>query len=391
MEVQVFMLFQIVHSAGSAIYFVFSILLLLASQVPRTNPGCGWWAAAIFVAFVARLAFLSVQADDAALAKLLYALLSITEKLLLLIGAARFFATVLSPRILLLMTLSMQLWLLSAHFYQYSSAVYSSGLALFNASCLLLFIISVLRGTVALHAGIKLTIILTCALLMLHWLLFVPISRMVYHDWRTVAFIIGTALVVMQYTALIAAVLSLFQKRLLDSESKALELAYKDPLTGLSNKRYVDALFGKALQLATRPHQFLALYYIDLDKFKPVNDQAGHKVGDLVLQQVAQRMQACLRSTDICARIGGDEFVVIATQLEQQQQAAEIAKKILHCLQQPYIVEGKTYQLGASIGISLYPKHGTAFADLLEKADAAMYQMKNAGRGGYRFFDSEIA
>ncbi|WP_215399229.1 GGDEF domain-containing protein [Rheinheimera oceanensis] len=391
MEVQVFMLFQIVHSAGSAIYFVFFVLLLLASRVPRTNPGCGWWAAAIFVAFIARLTFLHVQADDAALAKLLYALLSITEKLLLLIGAARFFGVVLSRRTLLFVVLLMQLWLLNAHLYQFSTAVYSFGLALFNAVCLLIFIITVWYGSVALQRGIKLTIILTCALLMLHWLLFVPISRMLYQDWRTMAFIIGTALVVMQYTALIAAVLSLFQQRLLESESKALELAYKDPLTGLSNKRYVDTLFGKALQLATRPHQFLALYYIDLDKFKPVNDQAGHKVGDLVLKEVAQRMQTCLRSTDICARIGGDEFVVIATQLEQQSQAAGIAEKILQSLQQPYVVEGKTYQLGASIGISLYPEHGAAFSDLLEKADTAMYQMKNAGRGGYRIFHSEIA
>lgn len=380
------MLFQIVHSAGSAVYFVFFLLLLLASRVPRTNPGCGWWAAAIFVAFVARLAFLSVQADDAALAKLLYALLSVTEKLLLLIGTGMFFGAVLSNRTLTLSTLLMQLWLLSAHVFNYSAALYSSGLALFNAAFLLLVIITVWRGTTALYHGIKLTIVLTCSLLMLHWLLFVPISRIFYQDWRTVAFIIGTALVVMQYTALIAAVLSLFQKRLLDSESKALELAYKDPLTGLSNKRYVDALFGKALQLATRPHQFLALYYIDLDKFKPVNDQAGHKVGDLVLQQVAQRMQACLRSTDICARIGGDEFVVIATQLEQQSQAAEIAEKILQCLQQPYHIADNSYQLGASIGISLYPSHGTTFGDLLDKADTAMYQIKNAGRGGYRIY-----
>lgn len=380
------MLFQIVHTAGSAIYFVFFILFLLSSRVPRTNAGSGWWALAIFLAFLARLSFLGIHTDDAAMAKLLYSLLTLSEKLMLMIGCARFFGPIFKTRSLVGLVLIMQLWVLSAHVWQYPSWLYSTGLSVFNGLCLFILIITVWRGTAPIHPLIKTAIVLLSALLMLHWLMFVPVSRFFYEAWRTTAFIAGTGMVVLLYTALISAVFSMFQQRLQESESRALELAYKDPLTGLSNKRYVDALFDKALQLATRPHQSLAVYYIDLDKFKPVNDQAGHKVGDMVLKEVALRLQSCIRSTDICARIGGDEFVVIATQLEQESHAADIASKILDRLNATYRIDNHEYHVGASIGVSIYPAHGDIFTDLLEKADSAMYQMKNSGRGGYCIF-----
>ncbi|TXH96814.1 MAG: GGDEF domain-containing protein [Rheinheimera sp.] len=161
---------------------------------------------------------------------------------------------------------------------------------------------------------------------------------------------------------MLSTVIVLFCRRLTESEAKALELAYQDPLTGLSNKRYVDVLFGQALQLANRPHQALAVFYIDLDNFKPINDSAGHKTGDAVLQEVARRLKASLRSTDICARIGGDEFVVIATQIEQEEYVQEIAAKLLKQMQQPVVIDGHSYELGASIGVSLHPRHGQELA-----------------------------
>lgn len=378
------MLFYVIHSAGSAIYLVFFFLLLIARKVPRTNPGCGWWALAICLASAARLSFAWMQETDADLAKLLYSLLTLSEKLALLIGVVRFFAANINIAALCTMVFTMQLWVLSAYLLHYSATTYSSGLALFNAICLAMVCWYTWRSTVVVPKFSKAAIVACSAVMALHWLIFVPVSRLLYADWRTMAFVAGTIVMVLLYTALISAVLMLFQKRLLDSESHALELAYKDPLTGLSNKRYVDSLFGKALQLANRPHQHLALYYIDLDKFKPVNDEAGHKAGDLVLKTVAERLTSAIRSTDICARLGGDEFIVVATQLENTEQANLIAEKLLSCLSEAYQVNNKTYHIGASIGISLYPEHGKTFPELLEKADEAMYAMKREGRGGYR-------
>lgn len=378
------MLFYVVHAAGSAIYFVFFFLLLLASRVPRTNLGCGWWALAIFLACIARVSFSWMQADDAAIAKLLYALLTLAEKLALLIGVIKFFNVEVKLRTVLSMVGVMQLWVLSAHFFQYGSSVYSIGLALCNAICLGMVSWFVWNSTVTIPRISKVAIVTASSLMVLLWLIFVPVSRYLYADWRTMSFVAGTFVMVLLYTSLISAVFVLFQKRLLDSEMKALDLAYKDPLTGLSNKRYIDALFGQALQLANRPHQLLALYYIDLDKFKPVNDEAGHKAGDQVLKNVAERLTKAIRSTDICARLGGDEFVVIATQLESDEQAELIATKLLSCLNEDHEVNNRRYQVGASIGVSLYPHHGATFMKLLERADEAMYVMKKEGRGGYR-------
>jgi diguanylate cyclase (GGDEF)-like protein len=236
---------------------------------------------------------------------------------------------------------------------------------------------------------LKRGIVLVLCLLALHWSLVVPLYLWWLPDWRQLGFVYGTALAMLQYLLLLMAVIMLFCRRLTESESKALELAYQDPLTGLSNKRYVDVLFGQALQLANRPHQALAVFYIDLDNFKPINDSAGHKTGDLVLQEVARRLKASLRSTDICARIGGDEFVVIATQIEQEHYVQEIAAKLLKQLQKPVEINGHSYELGASIGVSLHPRHGQELAELLEKADSAMYQVKQQGRNGYRLYSGE--
>lgn len=190
-------------------------------------------------------------------------------------------------------------------------------------------------------------------------------------------------LALVQYLSLLASVLLQFQKRLLAAEERALELAYHDPLTGLNNKHYLSNLFEQALLLATRPHHLLAVIYIDLDNFKPINDSAGHKTGDRVLKEVARRLKACTRSTDISARVGGDEFIVIATQLESEGQIDGIAQKLLRQLTSEIQVEKETYTLGASVGISLYPVHGEHLASLIELADEAMYQVKRDGKNGY--------
>ena len=219
------MLFYSIHSAGSAIYLVFFFLLLIARKVPRTNPGCGWWALAIFLACLARLSFSWIHEADVATAKLLYSLLTLAEKLALLIGVARFFAVNINLAALCSMVIAMQLWILSAHFLQYNATTYSSGLALFNAICLAMVSWYTWRSTVVIPTLSKTAIVLSSTAMALLWLIFVPVSRYLYADWRTMSFVAGTVVMVLLYTSLISAVLVLFQKRLLDSEAQALELA----------------------------------------------------------------------------------------------------------------------------------------------------------------------
>lgn len=382
--------YQIVHAVGATVYLVFFVLFLCASTVPRTNAGINYWALAVLSAFFARLSIWFLTAmGDAEQAFLLYAVFMVLEKVCLLAGTYLFFGRALSQRTLYLIALSGFGWIAGQYVLQYHSWIFASGLALFNVLALAFVARSVYQSDLSVPALIKNAVVFACTLLALHWCLLVPVYQLWRPEWRADGFMLGTLLALMQYLALLAAVFALFQKRLLNSEAKALEMAYQDPLTGLSNKRYVDVLFQQVLQLANRPHQTLALFYIDLDKFKPINDKAGHHTGDLVLKEVAARLKSCLRSTDICARVGGDEFVVIATQLDKEQDATEIAAKLLKKLQSPVVIGDASYELGASIGVSMHPMHGKELAELLDKADKAMYQVKQQGRNGYRFYNQQ--
>lgn len=392
------MLYPTIHAVGSSVYFMLFLLFICARLVPRTNPGITFWAGAALAACFARLAMLLLPTEsDAAGGLLWYAVFITLEKLLLLLGAFRFFGPVFLPGGKVMITdrwlygiVAVALsWIFAYGQLGLPRVPYDLGLAVLNVVALLLLAVAVYRSRIRLPQWLKSSIVVVVSLLALHWSLIVPLYLWWLPDWRQLGFVFGTVLAMLQYLLILSTVIVLFVRRLSESEAKALEMAYHDPLTGLSNKRYVDVLFGQALQLANRPHQALAVFYIDLDNFKPINDSAGHKTGDLVLQDVAKRLRACLRSTDICARIGGDEFVVIATQIEQEQHVLEIAEKLLKQLRQPVQIEQHSYELGASIGVSLHPRHGHELAELLEKADSAMYQVKQHGRNGYRLYTGD--
>ncbi|MQP77306.1 diguanylate cyclase [Stenotrophomonas sp. MYb238] len=381
--------YEIVHTIGSTVYFVFFLLFLWVQRTPRINPGAGWWAVAMLFALAARLALVVVFDDrsghDAAVA--VYASINVIEKFCLVMGLVRFFEVPARPRGFWIALLVIEAWIVLAWAGGISPLLRDGGVALFNA------VFQVYAGWAVwsrrqLLAPRLLSITASASLLLaLHWATFPFMARM--PDWLTQGFMIGTALALTQYFSLLAAVLLSFQKRLLEAESRALDMAFQDPLTGLSNQRYMRTLFENALILAHRPHQLAAVIYIDVDNFKPVNDRAGHRVGDEVLKRLAARLRQSTRSTDICARIGGDEFVAICTQLEDADHAHSIAQKLLREFTAPLLVEGREYVLGASIGVSLYPLHGDTLGDLLECADRAMYQIKGGGKNGYRIHAGE--
>ncbi len=381
--------YEIVHTIGSTVYFVFFLLFLWVQRTPRINPGAGWWAVAMLFALAARLALVVVFDDrsghDAAVA--VYASINVIEKFCLVMGLVRFFEVPVHPRGFWIALLVIEAWIVLAWAGVISPLLRDGGVALFNA------VFQVYAGWAVwsrrqLLAPRLLSITASASMLLaLHWATFPFMARM--PDWLTQGFMIGTALALTQYFSLLAAVLLSFQKRLLEAESRALDMAFQDPLTGLSNQRYMRTLFENALILANRPHQLAAVIYIDVDNFKPVNDRAGHRVGDEVLKRLAARLRQSTRSTDICARIGGDEFVAICTQLEDADHAHSIAQKLLREFTAPLLVEGREYVLGASIGVSLYPLHGDTLGDLLECADRAMYQIKGGGKNGYRIHAGE--
>lgn len=153
-----------------------------------------------------------------------------------------------------------------------------------------------------------------------------------------------------------------------------------DELTGLPNRRlFIDRL-KQTLGRAARHNNCVAVLFIDLDEFKPVNDLFGHQTGDELLKQVASRMDICLREEDTVARQGGDEFVVMLATIHNEQDALAVAEKLLTALHTPFQIDGNIFNIGASIGVALFPQHGETAETLLEKADTAMYAAKAAGR-----------
>ncbi len=172
-------------------------------------------------------------------------------------------------------------------------------------------------------------------------------------------------------------------------------LAFYDPLTSLPNIRLLRDRLEPALASSFRSGRKGALLFIDLDNFKTLNDTLGHNMGDLLLQQVAQRLEFCVREGDTVARLGGDEFVVILEDLSERildaaVQAEVISHKILDALNQPYQLNTHLYLCTSSIGATLFNDHDQSADELLKQADIAMYQAKDAGRNGMRFFDQQM-
>lgn len=173
---------------------------------------------------------------------------------------------------------------------------------------------------------------------------------------------------------------------LIESRHILRHLAQHDPLTGLPNRALFDDRLRQALTLARRDRTHVGLLFVDLDEFKAINDDHGHHLGDLLLNAAAQRMEACVRNADTVGRLGGDEFVVLLPYVEQGQDAQLVASKICQALQQPFDLEGHRLVVTSSIGVAVFPEHGSDELTLSQSADAAMYLAKQSGGNRVRLF-----
>ena len=179
--------------------------------------------------------------------------------------------------------------------------------------------------------------------------------------------------------------------KLKESQTQLEFLAHHDPLTRLFNRSAVESRIEQELEQASRHNLQLSVLFIDLDRFKQVNDSFGHLIGDELLCGVADRLRARLREGDTLGRLGGDEFVLLATPLQEKQDAAVIARDILASLNEPFnLSTGHEVFIGGSIGISLFPDNGSTVAELTKNADAAMYLAKENGRNQFSFYTPEL-
>lgn len=197
----------------------------------------------------------------------------------------------------------------------------------------------------------------------------------IYTEWIRISAIKDGHGKVTNYIALAS---DITQKKM--TEEQLIKYAHYDPLTGAHNRLSFDERFSHDLLLAKRNNDLLALLYLDLDKFKPINDTYGHQTGDSILQMVTQRLLNNIRSTDTLARLGGDEFAIILSQVEHEQEAETIADTLAYIVREPCMIDDKELSVGVSIGVAIYPIDGDDEQQLLEKADQSMFKKKQLAK-----------
>jgi diguanylate cyclase (GGDEF)-like protein/PAS domain S-box-containing protein len=207
----------------------------------------------------------------------------------------------------------------------------------------------------------------------------------IYAEWLSISSLRDDSGNLTNYIALITDI----------SERKAAEermnyLAQHDVLTGLPNRMLFQDRLQQAINYAERQQTSVALLFMDLDRFKSVNDMLGHHAGDLLLQEVAQRIRLCVRGSDTVSRQGGDEFVIMLPNLDDLGDIVQVVDKLIESIANPYHLNSHAMHVTTSVGVSVYPQDGRDSETLIRNADTAMYQAKDAGRNGYRFFTQEM-
>jgi diguanylate cyclase (GGDEF)-like protein/PAS domain S-box-containing protein len=207
-----------------------------------------------------------------------------------------------------------------------------------------------------------------------------------YQEWLTITIVKNAEGNIVNYVGVFADITEhrRYQNRLH-------ELVNHDVLTGLPNRRLLNELLGLAIKRAERENHQIALLFIDLDRFKSINDSLGHQVGDKLLYEVSRRISNAMRESDVVARLGGDEFLVMMDKINSPDDAEQIARKIIHTLQAEFNIDGKEIFISASIGISIFPNDGNDVDSTIKAADMAMYQVKNKGKNNHCFYSAELS
>jgi diguanylate cyclase (GGDEF)-like protein/PAS domain S-box-containing protein len=176
------------------------------------------------------------------------------------------------------------------------------------------------------------------------------------------------------------------EQQLIENQQRLDKMAHHDQLTGLPNRHYLTSFLPQAIEEARTAHAMLGVVFLDLDRFKHINDTRGHETGDKLLQEVATRLRVCVRDTDVVIRMGGDEFVVVFRNVKSYDEVTLGAGRIVEAMNRPIVIDRHPLQTTASVGVSLYPRDGADMVELLKHSDTAMYQAKDRGRNNVQMF-----
>ena len=178
-------------------------------------------------------------------------------------------------------------------------------------------------------------------------------------------------------------------KKMKQTQEELRQFAHYDSLTGLPNRKLLYEHLGKAIARARWENNIMAVMFLDVDKFKIINDELGHALGDVLLQSVTKRIKNCMRQNDVLSRQGGDEFIIVLDDIGSKEYISIVAERIRNTLSDVYVLEGKELSISVSIGISIYPEDSFDINILINKADVVMYNAKEHGGNNYKFFISE--
>jgi diguanylate cyclase (GGDEF)-like protein/PAS domain S-box-containing protein len=176
------------------------------------------------------------------------------------------------------------------------------------------------------------------------------------------------------------------EQQLIDNQQRLDKMAHHDQLTGLPNRHYLATFLPQAIEESRAAGLMLGVVFLDLDRFKHINDTRGHETGDKLLQEVARRLKACVRQSDVVIRMGGDEFVVVFQEVKSYDEVTQGASRINECLNKPIIIDQHLLQTTGSVGVSMFPRDGADMGELLKHSDTAMYQAKDRGRNNVQMF-----
>ncbi len=376
---------QVILLVGATGYLLTALLFFITRSMPRIEPGAGWWGVSSLAAGSGYIALLALGMQGRPeLGEAVYNSLFVVWVSALYIGGSQFLGRPLRLKPLLAAAGAVILWLSYFNFVEPAflpaAVVVALYCGLLNLRLAWLFFSS------KTHGGMLNTALAgALAVSGLHWLDY-PLLRPV-ESFAPIGFSLCAIVSVVINGLLAGLVIRQFRRRMLKSEQEAIEIASHDPLTGLNNRMSLESKFEQVLAMAHRNNTRLALLYMDLDGFKPVNDRQGHKAGDEVLTVVARRIESVARHSDIVARIGGDEFVLVLTDLGEghDEVIEQIAAKVVEAIRQPMVIDGVKVAISGSVGVAMAPTQADDLSQLLNLADKAMYETKRKGKDGYTY------
>ena len=207
----------------------------------------------------------------------------------------------------------------------------------------------------------------------------------IYSEWLNISVVKDSNGKILNYVALFSDI-----TKIKDSNARIEYLAHHDPLTNLPNRLLLNTRLNKSIEKCVQYEQKLAIFFIDIDNFKIINDTYGHSIGDKIINLVAQRLQKNIRKNDTISRIGGDEFIIVIEDILEEKDIKKIASKIISDFTEPIKLEEYLFDTTISMGISIFPNNGLTVEDLIKQADTAMYIAKNSGRNQYQFYKEEM-